>query len=409
MGFLGALLLAFTLTIKMTPDGFDPANSTVQAGSTVTFLNEDTKDRWPASNPHPIHDLYSQFDPKQAVKPGGSWSFQPQKAGTWKYHDHLNPHLRATLVVQGKAEAIFFDRIKNFFVNFWQKFTAALTNKQPLEKLSWAKVKESYKGQPGSAGNVHDLAHLAGGMIFDEYGMKGLSKCSSEFAFGCYHGFLDKAFKDSLNKINEAESACGTLGSGGPYASCVHGIGHGVASFYQTSDLKASLLSCKRLSPSGWQFCFDGVFMEFERSAPVAFYSKERPYQPCDGLGEEFAFSCGRNQPTVWIDRFKYSFDEIIQACLGSPSEQFKLACFDAVGFNISKGTSDPSQIVALCRKIAADEYMLRCAKAASGELIFQDVPGWQESSPAVCNMLPANFGADCHNYIQNLRREYAR
>lgn len=408
MGFLGALLLAASLTIKMTPDGFEPQNLTVDQGSTVIFLNEDKIDRWPASNNHPIHNLYPEFDPKQAIAPGKSWSFKPQKAGAFKYHDHLNPHLRATLVVEGEQKESFLDRVKNFFVNFWQKFTAALIKKQPLEN-SWAQVKEKYQGQPGSAGNVHDLAHLAGGMIFDEHGMKGLSMCSSEFAFGCYHGFLDKAFKDSLDQINEAESACGTLGAGGPYASCVHGIGHGVASFYQTGDLKASLLSCKKLSSVGWQFCFDGVFMEFERSAPSTFYSQERPYQPCDQLDGEFSFACGRNQPTVWIDRFKYNFDEIIQACLGGPSEQFKLACFDAVGFNISKGTAGPGQIVASCRKIAADEFMLRCAKAAAGELIFQEVPGWQQSSPAVCEMLPANLATDCHNYIQNLRQEYAR
>lgn len=404
MGFMGvSFLLAATFIIKMSPDGFEPQNLKVETDSTVIFLNADTKDRWPASNPHPIHNLYPEFDPKQGISPGKSWPFKPQKAGTFKYHDHLNPHFRATLVVEGEAEAevTFFDWLKNFFVNFWHKFKA-------VEKLSWAQVKERYKGQPGSAGNVHDLAHLAGGLIFDQQSFKGLSMCSSEFAFGCYHGFLDKAFKDSLDKISEAEAACGTLGAGGPYASCVHGIGHGVASFYQTNDLKASLLSCKRLSPSGWQFCFDGVFMEFERSAPVAFYSKERPYQPCDELGEEFAFACGRNQPTVWIDRFKYGFDEVIQACLGSSSEQFKLACFDALGFNISKGTSDPGQIVAFCRKIGVDEFILRCAKAASGELIFQEVPGWQEAAPAVCNMLPAN-SADCHNYIQNLRRDYVR
>lgn len=419
---------AETSIIKMTPNGFEPQTTTVDENSTVYFVNQDKVDHWPASNIHPTHDIYPEFDPKKPIEPGESWLFKPKRAGEWKYHDHLNPHIRGTLVVRSEkllasrsgevgGEKIFsniFARIKEWFANFMDKFSASLMkNKQEDPVLAWNHLKEKYKGQGGSVGNIHDQAHLIGGLIYEKMGFSGLSKCSPQFAFGCYHGFLDKAFQKNLDRLNEAESACRSLGDSGPSASCIHGIGHGVASFFQTADLKKSLASCKRLSPSGLQYCFDGVFMEFERSAPQSFYSKENPYYPCDEVEKEFgsdiSFACGRNQPTVLMDRFKLKFEDVVGICLKSPSNQFKTACFDALGFISVKSTSNPKEIISACQKIGVSEYILRCAKAAAGELIFQEVPGWQTNAPAVCNALPPNFQPECNIYIQDLIKQYGR
>ena len=85
--------------IKMTKDGFEPQDVTVDSNQTVIFTNQDDKERWPASNVHPTHELYPQFDPKGPIKIGGSWTFSPKNPGEWKYHDHLFPHLRGTVVV----------------------------------------------------------------------------------------------------------------------------------------------------------------------------------------------------------------------------------------------------------------------------------------------------------------------
>ena len=91
-----------TQVIKMTQNGFEPQSVTVDQNQTIIFLNEDSKDRWPASNNHPVHDIYPEFDPKKPISPGGSWPFKPKKAGEWKFHDHLNPHMRGTLIVEAE-------------------------------------------------------------------------------------------------------------------------------------------------------------------------------------------------------------------------------------------------------------------------------------------------------------------
>ncbi len=76
--------------IQIVPSGFLPANITIKLGDTVTFVNKDTKNHQPASAPHPAHTDYPEFDPKNPIEPGQSWSFTFNKAGTWKFHDHLN-------------------------------------------------------------------------------------------------------------------------------------------------------------------------------------------------------------------------------------------------------------------------------------------------------------------------------
>lgn len=85
--------------ILMTSGKFQPESITIKAGTKVTFKNQDSVSRWPASNLHPTHGIFPEFDPKQPISPGGEWSFVFDKAGTWKFHDHLLPSLRGTITV----------------------------------------------------------------------------------------------------------------------------------------------------------------------------------------------------------------------------------------------------------------------------------------------------------------------
>ncbi len=86
--------------ITMKPGTFEPDNIVIKRGTKAIFKNLDTKPRWPASNLHPTHGLYPEFDPRQPVAPGAEWSFVFDKTGTWKFHDHLMPNLRGSVVVE---------------------------------------------------------------------------------------------------------------------------------------------------------------------------------------------------------------------------------------------------------------------------------------------------------------------
>jgi len=434
-----------THIVKMTPNGFEPQIMKLDVNSAVIFVNQDTNERWPASNTHPTHEIYPEFDPKQPIASGGSWAFKPKNAGTFKFHDHLFPHMRGTLEVTSedgqtviKTTKAWDTEFKDWFVYLVKKFKLlvfgnqnipgekfkSLTTEQQISEIQkmaenqeidqvWRYFTQTFTGDPGSRGNIHDLAHLIGGLIYQKNGFAGLGICTPEYAFGCYHGFLDKAFQKNLDNLFLAEQSCRAISAqSGPFASCVHGIGHGIASFYQTSDLKTSILECQKLK-EGQDFCFDGVLMEFSRSAPQSFYSKENPYAPCGDLEAEFGptlgFACGRNQGTVLTTRFNFSRQQIIAVCLASPSIDFQNACIDSLGYDAARSSNDPPGIFNQCQDIQNKSLVARCARAAAGELVFQNIVGWSEKSQQVCHLLKSDYQLDCQSYIQELAKQYGR
>lgn len=90
---------AGTATVIMKQDSFDPETLTIKKGTTVIFKNDDSVERWPASNLHPTHGIYPEFDPQQPVSVNQSWQFTFDKVGSWKYHDHLIPSIRGVIIV----------------------------------------------------------------------------------------------------------------------------------------------------------------------------------------------------------------------------------------------------------------------------------------------------------------------
>ena len=90
-------------TVEITSAGFNPNTLTVKLGDKVTFVNKDTAPHWPASAVHPTHCEYKGcgvFDAKKGLGPGEIYPIVFDLAGTWKYHDHLNPVLTGRILVQ---------------------------------------------------------------------------------------------------------------------------------------------------------------------------------------------------------------------------------------------------------------------------------------------------------------------
>ncbi len=94
-------------TVDITSSGFSPRQITITAGETIQFVNMDTNPHWPASAMHPTHNAYpepggcigSKFDACHALSPGETFSFTFNQKGTWNYHDHLNPAVFGTVIV----------------------------------------------------------------------------------------------------------------------------------------------------------------------------------------------------------------------------------------------------------------------------------------------------------------------
>lgn len=87
-------------TMTYSGNTYDPKDLTIKVGDTVEFRNDSDQEMWPASNVHPTHEVYSDFDSKEAIAPGSGWSFKFTQAGQWGYHDHLNPSATGTITVE---------------------------------------------------------------------------------------------------------------------------------------------------------------------------------------------------------------------------------------------------------------------------------------------------------------------
>ncbi|MDO8599956.1 MAG: cupredoxin domain-containing protein [bacterium] len=88
------------VVITMTETGYSPTNITIKKGQTVVFENKGTKNLWPASNIHPTHGIYPEFDPQKTVAVGESWEFTFDKIGIWRYHDHIYPEITGVITVE---------------------------------------------------------------------------------------------------------------------------------------------------------------------------------------------------------------------------------------------------------------------------------------------------------------------
>ena len=85
--------------VRITEDGFSPEEVKIKKGQSVVWVNENDDFRWPASNIHPTHEIYSAFDPLEPLAPGEIWVFSFEQVGEWRYHDHLKPNKMGTVTV----------------------------------------------------------------------------------------------------------------------------------------------------------------------------------------------------------------------------------------------------------------------------------------------------------------------
>ena len=99
--------------VDVTMTGFSPATLTVQSGDTVEFKSVKGT-HWVASAVHPDHKVYpgsdiwkcngpeeeTIFDACRRISEGKSYLFTFTEKGSWKYHDHVNPRLTGTIVVE---------------------------------------------------------------------------------------------------------------------------------------------------------------------------------------------------------------------------------------------------------------------------------------------------------------------
>lgn len=321
--FLPALASAQTI-IQMTDTGFVPNSVTINRGGTVVFESTGTEDHWPASNPHPVHTIYSEFDSRHPILPGATWSFTFTSGGTWYFHDHLFPNFTGTITVgegsgstssvisQSRQVSHWWSSFVPGLASFWKSITSRATEPRhasfattnpsaadvdvlyrdwkfpcsdhdfscasgvimQITAMHGPRVAVAFLKRLQQENKIdlsvddHQLAHRIGretARVFGETGDAFRMCPMSDYNGGCQHGFFEYVLGRTTTTADAAEKICRPMKdsfSAKVYFDCYHGVGHGVM-MAQAYDLPASLAICDSLGDSvGQEGCWQGVFME---------------------------------------------------------------------------------------------------------------------------------------------------
>jgi plastocyanin len=452
-------------TISITDKGFEPKNLLIVVGTRVTWTNEDTKEHWPASNNHPTHTLYpgsglqkcgtedekNIFDACHGLTPGESWSFTFTKAGEWSYHDHLFPSRLGTIHVfetdeerdraatttpQLSAWERFFGFVGNIFSGLLKKIGLGRPSEPTVKGFralkdterqaviariaaynageSWSYLKRVSLDNGTQAIDAHELAHIVGNALYQERGFAGIGVCDPTFAYGCYHGVTEKFLEDNgPSKTAEAAKTCKDIFSkdaqSQEYASCVHGLGHGLLTWYAL-DLNKALKACDAVPSVVQGNCYDGVFMEFSFSATKNQYPVDNPWAFCENLDQKYHIACARYQSVLMHSILGLDKKEIAKLCLLAGTSDLRDNCIYRLGFDAAaQYKNNPEGAAASCSALFSGSPRAQCISAVAEEFVFQEFPNWREASSLLCNTLSGQEKDTCLAKRDDTIRHYGR
>jgi len=348
--------------IELHEDGFYPKELTINLGEVVKFTTLTGRPFWPASDFHPIHTIYPEFDPKNPISPNESWSFKFEKIGKWRLHDHLAPYYTGIInVVDG-------DNVDNLDCTNLDK-----NNDKTIRDRCWNEMLFQALDDNGVKGAMQTL--------------KKLYETSSVFTEnGCHnwaHVIGDMAFDRSQYKENNIESWDFPIET----TYCGYGFFHGVFEhfFRAHPDVKLAQKICNHLTdtlgkeiPRIRQTCFHGIGHGFMPEPPPVkiwgdpFAMMTKALQVCDSVSptnnEEENMECREGAFNVmanWMSEKKYGLkmneEEPLQFCNDQKEKKVAYACFYEFGMRITNYAKD--DLVKIARDYIKPSYDIEISK----------------------------------------------
>jgi hypothetical protein len=267
-------------------DGWHPRSIVVEPGETVTFVNQSKHTFWPASNNHPAHDLYAEFDAGKPIAPGESWSFTFDRPGKWLFHDHLRSFYKGTIYVG--QESLSYNCLDHF-EGATAGIKLACWNEKLLEELeargasaAFKLFAEFYRSDPDfTVVGCHIVSHTLGDSVYGLYLARGKDPDAMEFppesvycGYGYYHGILEHMIRDNPEYeiasafceglIRDYEAVLPRIRH-----NCYHAIGHGFTPEPNNVELwgdpkrltEPAIAACSQVPDNDTrQECYQGTF-----------------------------------------------------------------------------------------------------------------------------------------------------
>ncbi len=373
--------------VILTDSGFSPSQLTIKQGDLVTFTTTLGAPFWPASDPHPLHTLYPEFDPKKPIAVNQSWKFKFNKIGNWEYHDHLFPSFGGKIIVLSNKDI----QIRNQVLT--RETITKMVDKEGPEKV-YSDLEKIYDSNSTFA---HSTFHLFGEILYTKFKLSGIDYCDNFAGFGCYHGLFIKAVSDKgLDVAIDLDQKCvekfGIQGLG-----CPHGIGHGLVEYFGIGKIKEALSICAKLSWQGPLFgCAGGVFMEnnfptvFDKDGVGKVTVREAHgnlFEPCLSLDSKFKQACYFEQASWWNKVLNSDYQKIGNFCNSLKVSNEKESCLLGLGNAIAESTQyDPSSIVKGCSQMPNKPTEMLCR--AGGAWAFFSNLDKRPQSEEICSGL---------------------
>jgi plastocyanin len=442
-----------SVVVRMEAGGFSPRSVTIRQGDMVVFENRGGHARWPASNIHPTHHIYPDFDARGPVGPGQKWAFTFERPGSWNYHDHLAPDVSGSIVVEadpggrrdrspsilqavadrsaGAYRSLRLGTLRVFYHWFPERLAsraATLDIRRVAEDDSalrdWLAllgpgvvigrlVRDS---EGGRLFECHQPAHRIGRLAYGLYGAEMFQRGDMSCNAGYYHGAMEAflAERGTADLAADIDRLCSGLPTRFARYSCLHGVGHGVMA-YENYDLPRALATCARLPTEYVQrSCYSGVFME---NAVVAmgigvmpghqtkWVSREDVHFPCNTLGSDLAvlYHCYHFQTSWMLHVYEGDFPRVAAECLRARPEMVPV-CFDSYGRDVAtQALRDPARILDLCDKAPRDRDLY--AKCLAGAVpVITDFwgPSLGDQATELCRRAPAAGKPACYTTLHN-------
>ena len=401
------------VTVTYADGEFTPKGVEIDAGQSVEFVNASSDLMWPASNIHPTHQIYPEFDAKAPVAAGASWIFAFEGSGFWRYHNHLNPSQSGLVVARGEdtrtavQPLVLSTEVPDFkplgsvsaddAINLFRDDTTLaryIEDYGPAEVISLLSNNQSRMNV-----DCHQRAHEAGRMAYELFGALAFSLAGHECHAGGYHGATEALFRDrgTTNLHSDVGVLCGNTPNRFFRHQCVHGVGHGLMA-WTSYELIDTLELCDRLDDgTDKRSCYSGAFMEnivgglAGTMGHFTDYLSDDPHFPCNILDERYVPSCYFYQSSRMVQLSGGDFEQVAADCAAAPSTSHYV-CFQSMGRDVGGATrGNPELAIKLCSHASDAANRVHCLAGAVQDS-FWDASG-ADDALKLCSLLDGAEG----------------
>lgn len=410
-------------SVTLTESGFEPSRILIKKGDTVVFLSEIDGAFWPASDSHPTHGKYSEFDPGRPISQGESWSFTFEKAGVWMFHDHTRPTMNGKVLVQGSdgESAVNCLEVQNGTIQpeCWEAEVLSLTRKNGVER-AFDSIRIWYRDSPDFRRNCHDVMHIVGVAGYDEFAREGIVTTREEVSYcgyGFYHGFIETMLREQgVGQYVKAHAYCEALRKIRPEAAgpCYHGIGHAVFDSIEGSlwsdDVRMvdfALDVCKAALPGEYERvrCGSGVFNALAnaystRSYGLSFGDKD-PLFICANAPRSYQDFCYMELGNGYVRDKQWNQTQEIEYIRNIDDEDARAAIVVGYMDTEVRRTIDDTDVVALARLCESFERKSDIQACVTGILIglrgIGEPEREEELIESFCGLFDSEYRVACH------------